>query len=163
MLGMSTGVILFSHGSLMCGAEQALEALARRIHAFGDVAIVEVGFLNYSAPTFEEAFRRCVAAGVSEIVVVPYFLVAGKFVTFDLPPRIEAAGRLYPEIAVRVTDALRFHARLADALVACAGRAAPIGEWRRASRAANRFCRSAPNCPAYGSPVCVAGITDEHA
>ena len=85
---MSDALILFSHGSVLCGAGQNLFELARFMQARGDAPIVEVGFLNYSEPPFADAFRRCVERGATQITVVPYFLVAGKFVKDDLPKQI---------------------------------------------------------------------------
>src|ERR687885_2787841 len=117
---MSDAIILFSHGSLLCGAGETLRELAEHMRARGDAPIVEVGYLNYSEPTFEAAFERCVAAGARRITVAPYFLVAGKFVKVDLPRKIEAARARHPEVEVRVADAMRFHPGLADAILACA-------------------------------------------
>ena len=153
---MSTAIILFSHGSLLCGAGETLRALAERMRERGDAPIVEVGYLNYSEPAFETAFERCVAGGATQIVIVPYFLVAGKFVKVDLPRKIAPMRTRYPQIDVRVADAMRFHPLLADALFACAERAAPPSEWRRRLETASRFCRADPECPLYGTPACPA-------
>ena len=70
------------------------------LKADGAAAIVEVGYLNYSAPTFEDAFEKCVTRGADEITVMPYFLIAGKFVQVDLPPKIEAMRARFPQVRV---------------------------------------------------------------
>ena len=158
---MSTAILLFSHGSLLCGAGETLYALAERMRERGDAAIVEVGYLNYTEPAFEVAFERCVAAGATRIVIAPYFLIAGKFVKVDLPPRIAAMRRRHPALDVRVAEALRFHPLLADALLACAERAVPIAAWRHGLGTASRFCRADPRCPLYGSGRCAAPA-EEH-
>src|SRR3712207_7781033 len=59
--------------------------------------------------------------------IAPYFLVAGRFVRVDLPRKIAAARRQYPQIDVQVAEAMRFHPLLADALLACSERAVPVG------------------------------------
>lgn len=151
---MSDAIILFSHGSLLCGAGETLRELAEHMRARGDAPIVEVGYLNYSEPAFEVTFERCVAAGARRITIAPYFLVAGKFVKVDLPRKIEAVRARYPEVEVLVADAMRFHPRLADALLACAERVAPPSEWRRTLETASAFCRADPRCPLYGSATC---------
>ncbi|MGI8756269.1 MAG: CbiX/SirB N-terminal domain-containing protein, partial [Acidimicrobiales bacterium] len=87
---MHQAILLFSHGSVLCGAGENLSAIARRLQESGAAEIVEVGYLNYSEPRFETAFENCVARGATDIVVMPYFLIAGKFVQVDLPPKIEA-------------------------------------------------------------------------
>lgn len=151
---MSEAIILFSHGSLLCGAGETLRELAQRMRERGDASIVEVGYLNYSEPSFEATFEGCVAAGARRIVIAPYFLVAGKFVQVDLPRKIAAVRAAYPEVDVRVADALRFHPGLADAILQCAERTAPPAEWRRTLEDAAQFCRADARCPLYGSANC---------
>ncbi len=153
---MSDAIILFSHGSVLCGAGQNLFELAAHMRERGDAPIVEVGFLNYSEPPFAEAFRRCVEQGATRITVVPYFLVAGKFVKEDLPGCIEAAQVEFPQVEVRVAEAIRFHPLLADALLACAERAQPPSFWRDTKAQVAVFCRANPRCPLYGSEDCPA-------
>ena len=153
---MSDAIILFSHGSLLCGAGETLRALATRMRERGDAPVVEVGYLNYSEPTFESAFERCMMMGAGQIVIVPYFLVAGKFVKVDLPRKIAAMKMRYPEADVRIAEAMRFHPRFADALLACAQRAVPLAEWRHMLDTAGQFCRADPRCPLSGSVRCPA-------
>jgi sirohydrochlorin cobaltochelatase len=150
-------ILLFSHGSLLCGAGETLQAVAERLHERGDAPIVEVGYLNYSPPAFETAFERCVTLGATRIVVVPYFLVAGKFVQVDLPRRIAAACEAFPAIEVFVAGALGFHSLLADALVACAANARPPMEWHETGEHISRLCRADPTCPRYGTGACPGG------
>lgn len=159
---MSEAIILFSHGSVLCGAGETLRLLAERMRERGDAPIVEVGYLNYSEPAFEETFERCVAAGAGRITIAPYFLVAGKFVKVDLPRKIAAARARHPEIAVHVAEALRFHPGLAEALLACATRTAPPSEWRRTLDQASDFCRANQRCPLYGTARCRV-VYEEHA
>lgn len=149
-------IILFSHGSLLCGAGENLRQLAAYMRERGDAPMVEVGYLNYSEPPFEAAFERCIAAGATRITVAPYFLVAGKFAHVDLPPRIQAMRARYPAVEVRLAEAMRFHAGLADALVAGAQRAVPPAQWRDILNTAPQFCRAAQDCPLYGTPRCPA-------
>jgi sirohydrochlorin ferrochelatase len=158
---MSHAIILFSHGSVLCGAGQNLLDLAERMHARGDAPIVEVGYLNYSEPRFDESFRRCVERGATRITVVPYFLVAGKFVKEDLPDQIAAVQRDFPNVEVKIADAIRFHPLLADALLACADRAQTPSVWRDTRAQVAAFCRANPRCPLYGTEDCPATRTAE--
>jgi sirohydrochlorin ferrochelatase len=149
-------IILFSHGSLLCGAGETLRCLAEWMRSRGDAPIVEPGYLNYSEPPFEQAVDKCVAAGASRIVVAPYFLIAGYFVQVSLKPKIEAAREKYPQVEFLVADAMKTHAALADALIECAGRAAPPSQWRTILNTAPRFCRNNPECPLNGGEKCPA-------
>ncbi|HVF10174.1 MAG TPA: CbiX/SirB N-terminal domain-containing protein, partial [Abditibacteriaceae bacterium] len=153
---MSDAIILFSHGSLLCGAGENLGGLAQRMRERGDAPLVEVGYLNYSEPPFEEAFANCVAQDATRIIVAPYFLVAGYFVTKTLAPKIAAMQAQYPDVEVRLAEAMRFHPSLAEAVLACAARAAAPETWRGLLSTAPLFCRADSQCPLYGSEQCPA-------
>jgi sirohydrochlorin cobaltochelatase len=154
-------VILFSHGSLLCGSGQSLEAQAARLRQVlsdreGTPPQVEIGYLNYSEPLFASAFQRCVLGGASQITVVPYFLVAGYFVNVDLPRALADVRRQYPEIEIQVGEAMRDHPALVAAVLSSAQRGLPPATWRRHSRIASQFCRSNPECPLHGTESCPA-------
>ncbi len=147
-------LVLFSHGSLLCGAGEALDAHAERLRARGDFDRVEVGYLNYSEPPFLDTVARIVEAGAKRIVVVPYFLVAGYFVTSSLPKILNEARAIYPEVEFIVADALRHDAGLADALLDAAHSARPAAQWREPLARAAAACRPSPQCPLYGTSAC---------
>jgi len=147
-------LILFSHGSLLCGAGEALDAHAERLRQTGKWGMVAVGYMNYSEPTFAEAVAECRARDAAQITVVPFFLVPGYFVTQTLPEHLAAARKAYPDITFIVADALGFDSILADALIASAQ--SPLGpdQWRDDLTSAARGCRARPDCPLYGTPNC---------
>ncbi len=147
-------IILFSHGSLLCGAGETLKRMALFMHQRGDAPIIEPGYLNYSEPLFAEAVEKCVAQGAKRIIVTPYFLVAGKFVQVDLKPKIEAAREKFPDVKFHLAGAMTSHPQLAEAIIECASRAAKPSQWRDIWNTAPRFCRSNPECPLYDTPKC---------
>ncbi len=147
-------LILFSHGSLLCGAGEALDAHAERLRQSGDWDRVEVGYMNYSEPTFADAVARCQAEGSAEIVVLPFFLVPGYFVTKSLPEHLAASQAAFPEITFTVAKALGYDPGLADALIASAQAPLGSGEWRDDLTAAARGCRARSDCPLYATPNC---------
>lgn len=118
-------IILFSHGSIVGGIERNLEEIAARMRSRGDAAIVEVGFLNYTEPSFARAIERCIEKGATRVIVAPYFLIAGKFVVEDLPRAIDAARAQHPALDFVVTDVIGFHPALAAAILASARDANP--------------------------------------
>ena len=147
-------VILFSHGSLLCGAGEALNAHAQRLRETMDFALVEVGYMNYSEPTFTDAVAKCQAVGAARIIIAPYFLVPGYFVTKSLPEHIAGAKRAYPEMEFIVAEAIGEHVALADALLESAAEKLAPCHWRDDLTAAARGCRASPDCPLYGTPNC---------
>jgi sirohydrochlorin cobaltochelatase len=152
-----TALILFSHGSLLCGAGEAVREHARRLAASGEYATVKVGFLNYSDPSFEAAVESCAASGAQRIVVVPYFLVAGRFVTADLPSRVEAARARHPGVAFCVAEPLGFDNDLVDAALELAALARPPSRWREDLWRAPEFCDGREDCPLRHTMECPAG------
>lgn len=132
----------------MCGAERNLLELAARMRERGDAPIVEVGFLNYTDPTFADAVTSCVRQGARRIVIAPYFLIDGKFVVKDLPGEIESARAAHPRIEFVVAAVIGFHEALADAVLEAASGVPPsLAE-------AAALCREHPKCPLYGAPPC---------
>jgi sirohydrochlorin ferrochelatase len=147
-------IILFSHGSVLCGAERNVLAVAQRMRESGAAPIVEVGFINYTEPAFADAVARCVQQGATRIVVAPYFLVAGKFVTRELPGEIAQARKKHPSIEFAVAEVVGFHELLADAILSSAEGARPPAAHSETLREASGWCREDPKCPLYGSNVC---------
>lgn len=147
-------IILFSHGSVLCGAERNLLARAQQMRAAGDAPIVEAAFLNYTEPSVATAIAAAVAKGATRMLIAPYFLVSGKFVTQDLPAVIAEETRRHPGVTFLVGDVIGFHESLADAVLASADRARSIDDWRHRFADAAAFCREQPKCPLYGSSVC---------
>lgn len=147
-------LILFSHGSLLCGAGESLDRHAEALRKRGDFSPVAVGYLNYSAPTFADAVQTCADAGAKRIVIAPYFLVTGYFVTKSLPEKIAEAKAAHPDIEFAVAEAFNFHESLADALWESAVAAKPSEAWREPLEQAAAACRPSPECPLYGTPAC---------
>ena len=147
-------LILFSHGSLLCGAGEALDAHADRLRQTGHWGHVTVGYMNYSEPTFAESVADCAARGATHILVLPFFLIPGYFVTHSLPEHLKAAQATHPELTFTIADAIGFDTGLADALIASAQ--SPLGpsEWRDDLTAAARGCRARSDCPLYATPNC---------
>jgi sirohydrochlorin cobaltochelatase len=148
------GLILFSHGSLLCGAGVALREHAARLRARRRFPIVEIGYLNYERPTFAEAIERCATAGVRRAFVVPYFLVAGRFVTRDLPQQLSAAQRAHPTLQLYVAPPLGYSERIAESVVESARGALPKRFWNQRLREAASLCESDPDCPLYRAERC---------
>ena len=158
---MSRSIILFSHGSVLCGAGESLLAMARELEKLAGCR-VGVGYLNYSEPSFADAVDAAVADGSSEIIVVPYFLVAGYFVQQKLPPLIEIAKERHPQIIFHVADAICANPLMRDIVLACAARTQTISEWRKWWRVAPDFCRNDAACPLFDTALCAVNSEKEN-
>jgi sirohydrochlorin ferrochelatase len=152
--GKFDAVVLLSHGSVLCGAEQNLMALAQELRCHLNIP-VEPAFLNYTIPHFERAVEKLVFNGAERICVVPYFLVHGKFMNEELPRLIEAVDAKYPARFV-VAEHIGFHELLADAVIEAASYSKEPPVWNRTLSAAASFCRDNPRCPLHGTVRCPA-------
>jgi len=158
---MPTSIILFSHGSVLCGAGESLVAMALELEKLSGYK-VGVGYLNYSEPSFADAVDSAVMDGAREIIVVPYFLVAGYFVQQKLPPLIEAAKERYPQIIFHVANAICDHPLMPQIILACAQRTQTIDEWRSWWKVAPEFCRNDAACPLYETALCAVNSEKEN-
>jgi sirohydrochlorin cobaltochelatase len=142
-------VILFSHGSLLCGAGEQLEAHAGRLRETAEYSRVEIGYLNYSSPSFAEAAQKCADAGATRVLIAPYFLIPGYFVKVGLPKVLAPERERFPEIEFQIAPALGDHPLLSEALLKCARRAASSENWRAILHSAPQFCEQNSECPLY--------------
>lgn len=126
-----TALILFSHGSLLDGSDRFLQLHVEALRRNTDYIAVEPGFLNFDEPAIEVAARRCIDAGASTIIVAPYFLVSGKFVLEDLPPRLDAVRAEHPAIRFIMAEPLGDHEAMIDAVRHVAGEAMHPGQWQQ--------------------------------
>lgn len=154
-----TAAILFSHGSTLCGASETIREHAAALRRSREWFCVEVGFLNYSQPRFADTVAAVVHQGVERIVVVPYFLVAGKFVREDLRREIETVRILFPQVEFRIAEPIGYHSALVDAVFELAGIALPAEQWYDELTRAASHCEARPECPLYGKPPCKVKIS----
>lgn len=96
------GIILFGHGSRSPEYVQPFNRTRDLVAARQPGVPVELGFLELTQPSLEEAIERLAAQGVQAIKVVPIFFAPGKHVLKDLPERIGNAMDRFPGIDFEV-------------------------------------------------------------
>lgn len=109
---MTTGIILFAHGSSVDTANDAVRAIAADVVKEGGFPLLETAFLELGRPDLSEAVDRLVSSNVDHIIVIPYFLTLGIHLRRDLPKMVEACARRHPGIRIDVTDPLDGHPAL---------------------------------------------------
>ncbi|MFM7321106.1 MAG: sirohydrochlorin chelatase [Armatimonadota bacterium] len=149
-------LVLFSHGSLLCGSGEAVDRHADRLSSLGIADRVAVGYLNYTEPLFADTVDRLVAEGVDRIVVLPYFLAPGYFVTHALPGALDPVRRKHPGVAFTVADVLGDDPVWRDIVVEAAANARGAESWGEPLVRAGRACRDRSDCPLHGTPDCPA-------
>src|SRR6185437_5854414 len=91
--GMSTGYVIFAHGSRIEAANQSVRSVAAALAQAGHLPHVQPAFLELGTPSLETAIDTLLAQGVTEIVVLPYFLTLGMHLERDLPRIVAGISR----------------------------------------------------------------------
>jgi len=110
-------ILLLGHGSKADGANQAMYQIAQLIKEKGGYETVECAFLGLSPPFIHHGIERCVSQGAKEIIVIPYFLLAGEHVRRDLPKKVDEEKEKYPETDIILGPPIGFHPKLAEIIL----------------------------------------------
>ena len=113
---MTTGIIVFAHGSRIEPANQAVRSVAADLARAGDYPIVQAAFLELGHPSLEEAADLLVGQGVDRIAVIPYFLTPGLHLERDLPAIMSRISNNHKDIQILATDSLDGHPGLVQIL-----------------------------------------------
>ncbi len=105
-------LLLIAHGSRSASANAEIRALAAQLQLRGAGGFgsgsgsgsgferVEHAFLEMAEPTIVQGGAKLVADGAGEIVVLPYFLAAGRHVAEDIPAEVALIEAQHPEVKI---------------------------------------------------------------
>ena len=99
---MTTGIILFAHGSRDPQWRLPIEAVAMQIMAQQPGTLVRCAYLELCLPSLPDAATDLIAAGACKIRVFPLFLGVGKHAREDLPLLISELRAAHPDIEVNI-------------------------------------------------------------
>lgn len=91
---------------------------------------VKSAHMELAAPSIEQAFDRCVAAGAKKIVLHPFFLSPGRHVTSDIPGLMAAAAKKHPDVAWIVSEPLGLQEMMPRLMHAAVSESVERGAWR---------------------------------
>jgi sirohydrochlorin cobaltochelatase len=99
---MTTGIILFAHGSRDPQWRLPIEAVAAQIAQRQQGSLVRCAYLELCLPTLPDAANDLIAAGARKIRVFPVFLGVGKHAREDLPLLINELQAAHPDLVVEL-------------------------------------------------------------
>lgn len=100
-------LLLVAHGSRREQSNDEVRALVRHLRQLGqNYGMIECAFLELAEPSIADGLRGLVVAGASDIVVMPYFLAAGRHVVADIPREVDEVRHKHPEVTIRVAPYL---------------------------------------------------------
>ena len=117
-------LLIIAHGSRRRISNDEVRALAAciRTKVRDQFGTVECAFLELEEPSIPDAIRKCVKKGASEIVVMPYFLSAGRHVVEDIPREVALTRDQYPDVCIHIAPYLGSIDTIADLIVEQAGK-----------------------------------------
>ena len=115
-------LLLVAHGSRRAESNAEVGRLADelRARAGAEFCWVDHAFLELAEPSIPQAMAQAVAAGAKELLVLPYFLSAGRHVVKDIPDEIALGLAGQPQLRVSVAPYLGAMAGVSDLLLGTA-------------------------------------------
>ena len=108
--------MVFAHGSSLAAANEAVESAARALSRRGGYQHVRAAFLDPVTPGLGDAVASLAAAGVSRVIVIPYFLTSGIHLQRDLRRIVERLNGIH-NVQIQVSAPLDGHPALVDILL----------------------------------------------
>lgn len=99
---MTTGIILFAHGSRDPQWRLPIEAVAAQITKRDHDTLVRCAYLELCLPSLPDAAVDLIAAGAHKLKVFPLFLGVGKHAREDLPMLINELRAAHPDLVVEL-------------------------------------------------------------
>jgi sirohydrochlorin ferrochelatase len=114
---LSTGIVVFAHGSRVAAANDAVRAITADLMKAGRFENVEAAFLELGQPDLATAVAALVSRGATRIVVIPYFLTLGTHLERDLPALVRNVAKEHEAVEFVVTAPLDGHPSLLQILL----------------------------------------------
>jgi sirohydrochlorin ferrochelatase len=104
-------MLLIAHGSRRKASNEEVRELARRIEGMDQSPYARVipAFLELAEPDIPTGVALCEEAGAKDVIVIPYFLSAGRHVAEDIPRELEAAAKAHPKLVIRLAEHIGQH------------------------------------------------------
>lgn len=100
-------LLVVAHGSRRAESNDEVRDLVKKIagmqHSFLEI---KAAFLELAEPLIPEGIRQLIKNGAKEVVIMPYFLSAGRHVTKDIPADVKTVQDEYPDIKISIAPYL---------------------------------------------------------
>lgn len=112
-------LLLVAHGSRRAASNDEVRELTKRLtdKAGDSYAYIDCAFLELAEPSIPDGIQRCIDRGASEVIVLPYFLSAGRHVVEDIPHEVKIKQDEYPDIDIHIAGYLGAAEAIPDLLL----------------------------------------------
>jgi len=105
-------VIVFAHGSRDPLWREPVESVVQAVRQQSDQTLTASAYLELCSPSLPDAATQLVAAGATQVRVLPLFFGMGKHAREDLPVLIQQLQQQHPHVAFELLPAAGEHPRL---------------------------------------------------
>src|SRR5689334_22122104 len=120
---LSTGIVLFAHGSRDPDWARPFEQLAATLAHTTQQPVV-LAYLELMRPPLNEAVASLIAKGATSIRIVPVFFGQGAHVKQDLPRLVERERKQHPKVTISLEAPIGEQPAVIDAIAAAITRPA---------------------------------------
>ncbi len=100
-------LLIIAHGSRQESSNNEIRALTERLRQLESPFMgIECAFLEIAEPSIPEGLLSLIARDITDIVVLPYFLSAGRHVLTDIPAQVEQVQSAAPNVNIRIAPYL---------------------------------------------------------
>ncbi len=112
-------LLLIAHGSRRAASNDEVRQVTRRVAERVDSRFdyVDCGFLELAEPSIPGGIQQCIDAGATEIIVLPYFLSAGRHVVEDIPAEVQGMQQANSDITISIAPYLGSAEGIVDVLL----------------------------------------------
>jgi len=101
-------LLVVAHGSRRAASNDEVRSLTEQLRpqAMSEFGHVSCAFLELADPMIPAGLEQCRDAGADEVVLLPYFLSAGRHVAEDIPNIVAEFTTAHPELKVQIAPYL---------------------------------------------------------
>lgn len=101
-------LLLVAHGSRRQASNEEVTQIAQllRKRVEGQYRLTECAFLELAEPSIPAGIEKLIQAGSTEIVILPYFLSAGRHIQEDVPGIVQSVQDKHPDIKLTIAPYL---------------------------------------------------------
>jgi len=105
---MQKAILLLGHGSSLPNANETMRQIIGEIQGHYPGYQTGCVFLETEKPSITDGIEAAVEKGARYVMLIPYFLQAGKHVVTDIPTIVKQEQEKHPDVKIVVAPHLGF-------------------------------------------------------